>query len=143
MGWINNLESTPQVTVTSKVILVNGGNLALVELCVENDGYYSFVVNQITISNPTGSGYWSIQPKGPYYTTFSNYSLLKNYEVNLPYPVPPGKHQLLYTFCSVNQQLNGVSLPFFLIGNVTIVKVFGTLGSTSIVIQSSASEVGA
>jgi len=110
LSYVQSTQGLPEVSLSSKVVSLNGGGVYMVEIDVRSGGYYPFVIQKVNvvvggITNSTNT----------LYTSFNQNPTA----VNLPLSLRPGQTYTLYFFIS------NLNIPQ---GTVPIVQVIGTYG---------------
>ena len=111
LSYVQSTQGLPEVSLSSKVVSLNGGGVYMVEIDVRSGGYYPFVIQKVNVV-VGGNTYSSPQTL---YTSFNQNPTT----VNLPLSLRPGQTYTLYFFTS------NLNIPQ---GTVPIVQVIGTYG---------------
>jgi flagellin-like protein len=111
LSYVQSTQGLPEVSLSSKVVSLNGGGVYMVEIDVRSGGYYPFVIQKVNVV-VGGNTYSSPQFL---YTSFNQNPTT----VNLPLSLRPGQTYTLYFFTS------NLNIPQ---GTVPIVQVIGTYG---------------
>ncbi len=134
--YVNVNEGTPQVTVASSILLLNNGNLSVIELQISDQGYGAFNLESVSVFNSTVLSS-TISPSA-FYTTFSQVSTgTSSSPVTIssaqPFLVRQGTTATLYAIVHDQGEFSGAQ--------TFIVQLTGTIGSSTFTFQSSAQVV--
>lgn len=110
LSYVQSTQGLPEVSLSSKVVSLNGGGVYMVEIDVRSGGYYPFVIQKVNVV-VVGNTYST----NTLYTSFNQNPTT----VNLPLSLRPGQTYTLYFFTS------NLNIPQ---GTVPIVQVIGTYG---------------